>query len=94
MEGEELSDLDALGPEKLLLRWVNYHLAKAGYNQPITNFGNDIKNSKAYLQLLTQIQPDELDPQLFPNITVSDLDPSECVSLKNEILKEAKNPQK
>jgi len=70
MEGEELSDLDALGPEKLLLRWVNYHLAKAGYSQPITNFGSDIKDSKAYLQLLSQIQPDELDPKLFPNVSV------------------------
>ena len=71
MDGEELSDLDALGPEKLLLRWVNYHLARAGYSEPITNFGSDIKNSKAYLQLLSQIQPDELDPKLFPNVSVS-----------------------
>jgi len=71
MDGEELSDLDALGPEKLLLRWVNYHLAKAGYSQPITNFGADIKDSKAYLQLLSQIQPDELDPKLFPNVCAS-----------------------
>lgn len=74
MDGEELSDLDALGPEKLLLRWVNYHLAKAGYSQPITNFGADIKDSKAYLQLLSQIQPDELDPKLFPNVCVSSKD--------------------
>ena len=46
MDGEQLSDLDMLGPEKLLLRWVNYHLAKAGYHQPIKNFGNDIKDSQ------------------------------------------------
>ena len=71
MEGEELSDLDALGPEKLLLRWVNYHLAKAGVSKPINNFGPDIKNSKAYLELLSQIQPDELDPRLYPNVVVS-----------------------
>ena len=71
MDGEELSDLDALGPEKLLLRWVNYHLARAGYGNPINNFGSDIKDSKAYLHLLSQIQPDELDPRLYPNVTVS-----------------------
>lgn len=70
MDGEELSDLDALGPEKLLLRWVNYHLARAGYNKPISNFGKDIKDSKAYLHLLSQIQPDELDPRLHPNVMV------------------------
>jgi len=80
MDGEELSDLDALGPEKLLLRWVNYHLARAGYSEPITNFGSDIKNSKAYLQLLSQIQPDELDPKLFPNVSAgTDLDRAELM---------------
>lgn len=75
MDGEELSDLDALGPEKLLLRWVNYHLARAGYGKPISNFGKDIKDSKAYLHLLSQIQPDELDPRLHPNANAtSDID--------------------
>jgi hypothetical protein len=29
-EGEELSDLLKLSPEVILVRWINYHLAKAG----------------------------------------------------------------
>ena len=29
-EGEELVDLQKLTPEALLIRWINYHLKKAG----------------------------------------------------------------
>merc|ERR1711953_58495 len=55
MDGEELADLDKLGPEKLLLRWMNYHLARAGYSKTVSNFGRDISDSHAYLNLLAQI---------------------------------------
>uniref|UniRef100_A0A8U8C5I6 Plastin 1 n=1 Tax=Geospiza parvula TaxID=87175 RepID=A0A8U8C5I6_GEOPR len=41
-EGEELDQLMKLSPEDLLLRWVNYHLANAGW-QKISNFSQDIK---------------------------------------------------
>ena len=37
--GETLEDLLKLPPEKLLLRWVNFHLAAAGHSKRITNFG-------------------------------------------------------
>ncbi|XP_078420329.1 plastin-1-like [Cetorhinus maximus] len=56
-EGEELEELLKLSPEDLLLRWVNYHLENAGYNK-ISNFSQDIKDSKAYFHLLNQIAPD------------------------------------
>ncbi|CAG5106015.1 Oidioi.mRNA.OKI2018_I69.chr1.g2643.t1.cds [Oikopleura dioica] len=64
MDGEELADLDKLGPEKLLLRWMNYHLARAGYSKTVSNFGKDISDSHAYLNLLAQIQPGDLSPPL------------------------------
>ncbi|CBY21875.1 unnamed protein product [Oikopleura dioica] len=64
MDGEELADLDKLGPEKLLLRWMNYHLARAGYSKTVANFGKDISDSHAYLNLLAQIQPADLSPPL------------------------------
>lgn len=64
MDGEELADLDKLGPEKLLLRWMNYHLARAGYSKTVANFGKDIADSHAYLNLLAQIQPADLSPPL------------------------------
>ncbi|NXU10415.1 PLSI protein, partial [Pardalotus punctatus] len=61
-EGEELDQLMKLSPEDLLLRWVNYHLANAGW-QKISNFSQDIKDSRAYYHLLNQIAPkgDDID---------------------------------
>jgi len=41
-ESEELDHLMAMSPEDLLLRWVNYHLKAAGWQQ-IRNFSEDIK---------------------------------------------------
>lgn len=62
-EGETQADLLKMGPEAILLRWVNYHLARAGVNREIKNFTSDITDSEAYIHLLNQIQPrDELDP--------------------------------
>ncbi|NXL86075.1 PLSI protein, partial [Alectura lathami] len=55
-EGEELDQLLKLSPEELLLRWVNYHLANAGW-QKISNFSQDIRDSRAYYHLLNQIAP-------------------------------------
>ncbi|XP_072200666.1 plastin-1 isoform X1 [Excalfactoria chinensis] len=55
-EGEELDQLMKLSPEELLLRWVNYHLANAGW-QKINNFSQDIRDSRAYYHLLNQIAP-------------------------------------
>ncbi|XP_075014397.1 plastin-1 [Calonectris borealis] len=64
-EGEELDQLMKLSPEELLLRWVNYHLANAGW-QKISNFSQDIKDSRAYYHLLNQIAPkgDELPTKI------------------------------
>ncbi|XP_034038226.1 plastin-2-like [Thalassophryne amazonica] len=56
-EGESLEDLMKLSPEELLLRWVNFHLQKAG-SKTISNFSGDIKDSEAYFYLLQQIAPD------------------------------------
>ncbi|KAM9321171.1 plastin-2 [Gastrophryne carolinensis] len=55
-EGESLEDLMKLSPEELLLRWANYHLENAGCSK-INNFSTDIKDSKAYYNLLNQVAP-------------------------------------
>ena len=51
MDGETIEDLIRLSPEQILLRWVNYHLARAGIDRQIHNFGEDIKVSlgRAYV---------------------------------------------
>lgn len=53
-EGEELSDLLILAPEKILLRWVNFHLKAAG-QPPVGNLGKDLKDCKALLYVTNQL---------------------------------------
>lgn len=57
-DGEHLDRLMSLSPEELLLRWVNYHLKNAG-TKTISNFSEDIKDSRAYFYLLDQIAVQE-----------------------------------
>lgn len=38
-----------LAPEKVLLKWMNYHLKKAGYEKPVTNFSSDLKVAYKFL---------------------------------------------
>ena len=56
-EGEELQSFMKLPPETILLRWFNYHLAKAGFAKMVTNFGPDVADSVAYGVLLHQLNP-------------------------------------
>ena len=65
-EGETLEDLRRLTPEELLLRWVNYHLARAGVQREITNFKDDIMDSEIYANLLQQITPTHQQAELIP----------------------------
>ncbi|XP_064021181.1 plastin-1 isoform X4 [Pogoniulus pusillus] len=64
-EKEELDQLMKLSPEELLLRWVNYHMANAGWLK-ISNFSQDIKDSRVYYHLLHQIAPKGDDPDKLP----------------------------
>lgn len=41
-EDETLADFLKLHPELILLRWLNYHLAKAGSSRRVKNFGTDL----------------------------------------------------
>lgn len=58
-DGEKLEDLMKLSPEAILLRWVNYHLERAGIPRRCHNFTNDITDSEIYSHLLRQIAPQD-----------------------------------
>jgi len=60
-EGETMQDLMKLPAEKVLLRWFNYHLAKAGTDRRVKNFAGDIKDSECYTLLLNQLSPSHCD---------------------------------
>uniref|UniRef100_I3IWF9 Plastin 3 n=1 Tax=Oreochromis niloticus TaxID=8128 RepID=I3IWF9_ORENI len=59
-DGESLEHLMSLSPEETLLRWVNHHLRNAG-KETISNFSEDIKDSRAYFHLMDQITSCEED---------------------------------
>ena len=58
---EDFATFRGLLPESLLLRWVNYHLAKAGSKSQIKNFSEDIKDGTVYATLLFQLCPEFVD---------------------------------
>lgn len=55
--GETLDDLLRLSPDAILLRWFNYHLAKAGWARRVNNFSGDVKDGENYTVLLNQLAP-------------------------------------
>jgi len=57
LDGETLEEFMKLSPEQILLRWVNFHLARSSCGRQITNLTSDIKDSVAYIHLLHQIAP-------------------------------------
>ncbi|KAM4542824.1 plastin-1-like [Odontesthes bonariensis] len=71
-DGEQLDQLFSLSHEELLLRWVNYHLRNAG-TKTISNFGDDIKDSRAYFYLLSQIASEDEKFKMRVQIDMSGL---------------------
>ncbi|PIC37049.1 hypothetical protein B9Z55_015825 [Caenorhabditis nigoni] len=65
-DGETLDDLRRLSPEEILIRWVNYHLERAGTSRRLHNFTSDIVDSEIYTYLLNQIAPNGSGVTLAP----------------------------
>lgn len=85
-DGETKEDLLKLTKEELLLRWVNYHLARSAYSgREVKNFSGDIKDSIAYTHLLKQITPANHQPA----VTLAPLSETDNVKRAERMLDEA-----
>ncbi|XP_047318087.1 fimbrin-1-like isoform X2 [Impatiens glandulifera] len=61
-DSNDVEELMGLGPEKLLLKWMNFNLKKAGYEKTVTNFSSDLKDGEAYAYLLNALAPEHCNP--------------------------------
>lgn len=52
---QDVEELLSLPPDKVLLKWMNFHLQKAGYKKPVTNFSSDVKVFVTYFVYLVWI---------------------------------------
>ncbi|CAN6479200.1 unnamed protein product [Victoria cruziana] len=75
-DSKDVEELMSLPPEKVLLRWMNFHLKKAGYKKNVANFSSDLKDGEAYAFLLNVLAPEHCNPA-----TLSAKDPSERANL-------------
>ncbi|CAK7324560.1 unnamed protein product [Dovyalis caffra] len=75
-DNNDVEELMGLAPEKVLLKWINFHLKKAGYEKPVSNFSSDVKDGKAYAYLLNVLAPEHCNPS-----TLDTKDPKERAEL-------------
>ncbi|KAG8642127.1 fimbrin-5 [Manihot esculenta] len=83
---KEVEELMGLAPEKLLLKWMNFHLKKAGYGKQVTNFSSDVKDGEAYVYLLKTLAPElntsddvaSSDPKQRANIVLEQAEKLDC----------------
>mmetsp|Transcript_38930 Transcript_38930/g.59164 ORF Transcript_38930/g.59164 Transcript_38930/m.59164 type:complete len:553 (-) Transcript_38930:25-1683(-) len=54
-DGEDLAALKKLSPETILIRWINYHLKKAGVDRQVKNLGKDLSDSVALFHVLNRL---------------------------------------
>ncbi|OWM85843.1 fimbrin-1-like [Punica granatum] len=61
-DSKDVEELMGLAPEKVLLKWMNFHLKKAGYKKTVNNFSSDVKDGEAYAYLLNVLAPEHCNP--------------------------------
>ncbi|KAH9301560.1 hypothetical protein KI387_013143, partial [Taxus chinensis] len=57
-DSKEVEELMNLAPEKVLLRWMNFHLRKTDFKKVVSNFSSDLKDGDAYVYLLNALAPE------------------------------------
>ncbi|XAR55300.1 hypothetical protein NMG60_11035337, partial [Bertholletia excelsa] len=85
-DSKDVEELMGLPPEKLLLKWMNFHLKKAGYNKTVSNFSSDLKDGEAYAHLLNVLDPEHgssdilaaKDPTERANLIVEHAEKIDC----------------
>ncbi|KAF8023812.1 hypothetical protein BT93_F1098 [Corymbia citriodora subsp. variegata] len=75
-DSKDVEELMGLAPEKVLLKWMNFHLKKAGYKKTVSNFSSDVKDGEAYAYLLNVLAPEHCTPA-----TLDAKDPNERAKL-------------
>ncbi|XP_074310874.1 fimbrin-1-like [Silene latifolia] len=73
-DADDIEELMGLSPEKVLLKWMNFHLQRAGYKKIVSNFSSDVKDAEAYTYLLNVLAPEHCDPA---SLTSDEKDPIE-----------------
>ncbi|KAJ5068917.1 fimbrin-1 [Anaeramoeba ignava] len=58
---ELIQEINKLPPENILLKWINYHIHKAGDKRIVQNFSEDLRQPIVFAILMNQ-----LSPQLCP----------------------------
>ncbi len=58
-DDETLDQFLRLSPEKILLRWFNYHLKAANWPRRVNNFSKDVSDGENYTILLNQLKPEQ-----------------------------------
>lgn len=61
-DSKDMEELINLPPEKILLRWMNFHLKKSECKKIVTNFSSDVKDAEAYAHLLNVLAPEYTNP--------------------------------
>ncbi|XP_058743460.1 fimbrin-2-like [Vicia villosa] len=61
-DSKDMEELMNLPPEKILLRWMNFHLKKSEYKKIVSNFSSDVKDAEAYAHLLNILAPEYTNP--------------------------------